>query len=99
MSPRHCSLQCLPTPAWDEGIDALKRNDFARAAKELRPLAGVQWVVKAPKDFKAEKMTGEIKPGGTLTGRIVGQRAKTSWTLDFDMNLPAKDAAAGFGCK
>ena len=44
-------------------------------------------------------MAGEIKPGGTLTGRIVGQRAKTSWTLDFDMNLPTKDAAAGIGCK
>ena len=30
----------VPTYAgMDEGIDALKRNDFARAAKELRPLA------------------------------------------------------------
>ena len=77
---------------------AVKSMDFS-TNNAKSPLAGVQWVVEASKDFKVEKMTGEIKPGGTLTGRIVGQRAKTSWTLDFDMNLPTKDAAAGFGCK
>jgi TPR repeat protein len=76
---------------------AVKSIDFA-TSNAKSPLAGVQWVVEAPKDFKVEKMTGEIKPGGTLAGRIVGQRAKTSWTLDFDMNLPTKDAAAGFSC-
>ena len=77
---------------------AVKSIDFS-TNNAKSPLAGVQWVVEAPKDFKVEKMTGEIKPGGTLTGRIVGQRAKTSWALDFDMNLPTKDAAAGMGCK
>jgi TPR repeat protein len=63
------------------------------------PLAGIQWVVESPKDFKVEKMAGDVKPGGRLSGRIVGSRAKTSWNLDFDVTLPAKDAAAGLSCK
>jgi TPR repeat protein len=62
------------------------------------PLAGVQWVVEATRDFRVEKMTGDIRPGGTLSGRIVGARDKTSFTFDFDLNLPAKDAAAGMSC-
>jgi len=77
---------------------AVKSIDFA-PSHAGSPLAGVQWVVEAAKDFKVEKMTGELKPGGTLAGRIVGQRAHTSWTLEFDLNLPAKDASAGLGCK
>ena len=63
------------------------------------PLAGVQWVVEAPKDFKVEKLAGDLKPGGVLTGHIVGSRDKTSWNLDFDVALPAKDAAAGMSCE
>jgi hypothetical protein len=55
-------------------------------------------VVGAPKDFKVEKLAGDVKPGGTLAGRITGRRAKTSWALDFDVNLPSKDAAAGMTC-
>ena len=62
------------------------------------PLAGVQWSIEASKDFKVEKMTGEIKPGALLSGKIVGSRGKTSFTLDFDVTLPAKDAAAGMTC-
>ena len=62
------------------------------------PLSGVQTVVEAPKDFKVERMTGEIRPGGLLSGRIVGGRGKTSFTLDFNVTLPAKDAAAGMSC-
>jgi TPR repeat protein len=61
-------------------------------------LAGIQRVVEAPKDFKVEKMTGEIKPGGTLAGRIVGNLDKTAFTFDFELSLPAKDAAAGMNC-
>jgi TPR repeat protein len=77
---------------------AVKAIDFstnhARSA-----LAGVQWVVEAPRDFRVEKMTGDIKPGAMLSGKIVGSRDKTSWNLDFDVTLPAKDAAAGRTCK
>ena len=62
------------------------------------PLAGVQWVIESPKDFKVEKMTGDIKPGGTLSGKIVGSRDTTAFTFDFELNLPAKDAAAGLTC-
>jgi TPR repeat protein len=63
------------------------------------PMAGIQRVVEAPKDFKVEKMSGEIKPSGTLSGRIVGNLDKTAFTFDFDVNLPAKEAAAGMDCK
>ncbi|MEO8346980.1 MAG: tetratricopeptide repeat protein [Betaproteobacteria bacterium] len=62
------------------------------------PSAGLQRVVESPKDFRVEKMTGEIKPGAMLTGKIVGGLGKTSWTFDFDVKLPEKDAAAGMTC-
>jgi hypothetical protein len=62
------------------------------------PMAGIQRVVQAPKDFKVEKMTGEVKPGGALSGKIAGNLDKTMFTFDFDLNLPAKDAAAGMSC-
>jgi TPR repeat protein len=62
------------------------------------PMAGIQRVVEAPKDFKAEKMTGEIKPGGTLSGKIVGNLDKTAFTFDFELNLPVKEASAGMSC-
>jgi TPR repeat protein len=61
-------------------------------------LSGVQWVVASPNDFKVEKMTGDVKPGGMLTGRIVGSRGRTTWNFEFDVKLPAKDAAAGIRC-
>ena len=63
------------------------------------PMAGIQRVVEAPKDFKVEKMTGEIKAGGTLSGKIAGNLDKTSFVFDFDVNLPPKEAGAGMGCK
>ncbi len=62
------------------------------------PMAGIQRVVQAPKDFKVEKMTGEVKPGGALSGKIAGNLDKTTFTFDFELNLPAKDAAAGMSC-
>jgi len=63
------------------------------------PMAGIQRVVQAPKDFKVEKMTGEVKPGGALSGKIAGNLDKTTVTFDFELNLPAKDAAAGMSCR
>jgi hypothetical protein len=62
------------------------------------PMAGIQRVVQAPKDFKVEKMTGAVKPGGVLSGRIAGKLDKTTFAFDFEMNLPAKSAAAGMDC-
>jgi uncharacterized protein len=60
-------------------------------------LAGVQWALE-PKDFKVEKLSGDLKPGGVLAGRISGNRGGTSFVLDFDLLLPQKDAAAGMSC-
>ena len=62
------------------------------------PMAGIQRVVHAPKDFKVEKMSGEVKPGGALSGKIAGNLDNTTFTFDFELNLPAKDAAAGMSC-
>jgi hypothetical protein len=62
------------------------------------PLAGMQWVADAPKEVKVERMSGNVEPGGSLSGRIVGNHGKTSWTLDFDVALPMHEAAAGMTC-
>ncbi|MEP7180653.1 MAG: hypothetical protein ABI886_00525 [Betaproteobacteria bacterium] len=64
-------------------------------------LAGRQWVIDAGKDFKVERLSGEVKAGGTLAGRITGSRSSDgpySWDLEFDVRLPAKSAAAGMSC-
>jgi hypothetical protein len=68
-------------------------------------MVGRQWVFKLPEDkesLKFEKLTGNIVPGGTISGRITGGKvsdgSKYSWEADFDFTLPAKDAAAGPGC-
>lgn len=45
---------------------AVKWSDFStNNAKSV--LAGVQWIVESLKDFKVEKMTGEVKPGAMLS--------------------------------
>jgi hypothetical protein len=62
------------------------------------PMAGIQRVVQAPKDFKVEKMSGDVKPGGALSGKIAGNLDKTTFTFDFELNLPTEEAAAGMGC-
>jgi hypothetical protein len=68
-------------------------------------MVGRQWVFHLPEDkenLKFEKLTGNIVPGGTISGRITGGKlsdgSKYSWEADFDFTLPAKDAAAGPGC-
>lgn len=66
-------------------------------------MAGAQWVVEAPRDFKVERISGELKPGGNLSGRITGARTSDgrpySWDLAFDLSLPAREAASGMTCK
>src|SRR5262249_13127557 len=62
------------------------------------PMAGIQRVLQAPKDFKVEKLTGEVKPDGVLSGRISGGIDKTTFAFEFELTLPAKDAAAGMSC-
>jgi hypothetical protein len=65
-------------------------------AKPMVP--GVQWVLTAPAELKIEKLSGEVKPGGALAGHLAGTRGKTTFTLDFDLALPARNAAAGMNC-
>ena len=69
------------------------------------PLLGRQWVFELPKDkdtLKIEKLSGDVKPGGRLAGRITGGKQsdglKYSWEADFDLALPAKSAFGGLSC-
>ena len=63
---------------------------------------GKQYRVAAEDVLKVEKIAGDIKPGGTLVGRITGSRSSGgrpyAWDLAFDVKLPAKDAAGGVMC-
>jgi hypothetical protein len=58
-----------------------------------------------PKDkgiVRIERLSGDLKVGGTIDGRITGGKIsdgqKYSWEADFDMRLPVKSAMAGPGC-
>lgn len=66
---------------------------------------GLQDVLALPAQkahLKIEKLSGELKAGGRLAGKITGSKSVDekpySWDLDFDLALPAKGAAAGPGC-
>ncbi|HSP14991.1 MAG TPA: hypothetical protein VLV78_09585 [Thermoanaerobaculia bacterium] len=69
------------------------------------PFLGFQNAYDLPKDkaiVNIEKLSGDLKLGGKLAGRITGGRMadgkKYSWVADFDMKLPAKAAFGGQGC-
>ena len=71
------------------------------------PLLSRQWVLDPTKDkhIRFEKLSGDLKPGGRLAGRVTGGKTKEedtqaacSWQIDFDLKLPQKSAAAGIGC-
>lgn len=69
------------------------------------PFLGFQNVYELPKDkavVNIEKLSGVLKLGGNLAGRITGGRMadgkKYSWEADFDMKLPATAAFGGQGC-
>jgi hypothetical protein len=65
-------------------------------------MAGAQWVLEAPRDFKVETLSGQVRPGGRLAGRIAGSRTSDgrpyAWDLSFDVTLPAGEAASGVVC-
>ena len=65
-------------------------------------MAGAQWLIEAPKDFKVERISGDVRPGGKLSGRITGGRSSDgrtyAWDFTFDVTLPANEAASGVGC-
>jgi hypothetical protein len=63
-----------------------------------------QWVLEpaSDKQIKIESLTGELKRGGKLsgkiTGAIAGQKPAFSWDLQFDLVLPQRAAGAGPSC-
>jgi len=65
-------------------------------------MAGAQWLIEAPKDFKVERISGDVRPSGKLSGRITGGRSSDgrtyAWDFTFDVTLPANEAASGIGC-
>jgi hypothetical protein len=63
------------------------------------------WVsdASAGKDVRAEKMQGDLRPGGKLSGRMTGNASSWgtsySWVADFDLRLPNESSTAGMnGC-
>ncbi len=74
-------------------------------ANEPTPGAWQSFVFTLPGDkanLKVEKLSGDLKAGGRLAGRITGAKKEGerpySWDVDFDVALPEKGAAAGPGC-
>jgi len=67
------------------------------------PMLGRQWVM-LPKDkeLKVEKVSGDLKLGGRLAGRMTGGKTSDglpySWEIEFDFPLPARSAASGLSC-
>lgn len=63
-----------------------------------------QWVFDAASDkqIKFDALSGELKKGGKLTGKvtgaIAGQKPPFNWDLQFDLVLPQRAAGAGPGC-
>lgn len=80
---------------------SIKSIDFGMSHAKSA-MASAQWVVQAPKDFKVDKISGDLKPGGSLVGRITGSRSSDgrpyAWDLTFDVTLPTRDAASGITC-
>lgn len=76
------------------------------------PLLGRQWVFELPKDkeLKFEKLSGDLKLGGRLSGHVTGKKTSgeldrdgekgtpDSWEINFDFRLPDKSASGGTGC-
>jgi hypothetical protein len=68
------------------------------------PMISRQWLLELPadKDLKFEELSGEVKPGGRLSGRItlrkVSDEQSYSWAIDFDVRLPERTAGAGLTC-
>ena len=56
----------------------------------------------ADKGLTIQKLSGNLKLGGRLVGKITGSKKSDgldySWDIVFDLALPAKAAAAGPSC-
>lgn len=89
----------VPSPKTAKGVEI----GFAHATVlSLGPQE--QWVLEpaSDKQIKIESLTGELKRGGKLsgkiTGAIAGQKPAFNWDLQFDLVLPQRTAGAGPGC-
>jgi hypothetical protein len=94
------------------GADFSLRSGPASEVKSVETAAndgtspmGLQDVLALPAqkaNLKIAKLSGELKAGGRLAGKITGSKSVDeklySWDLDFDLALSAKAAAAGPGC-
>ena len=74
-------------------------------ANQPTPGAWQSFVFHLPADkanLKIEKLSGDLKTGGRLAGKVTGAKKEGeqpySWDVDFDVALPTKGAAAGPGC-
>jgi hypothetical protein len=58
--------------------------------------------VRQKRNGPVESLTGELKRGGKLSGKIngaiAGQKPAFSWELQFDLVLPQRAAGAGPSC-
>ena len=85
------------SPAAVESVEIL--------VNEPTPGAWQSFVFHLPADkasLKIAKLSGDLKKGGRLAGKITGAKKEGerpySWDVDFDVALPEKGAAAGPGC-
>ncbi len=68
------------------------------------PMLQQTWLFEpGDKGIRIEKMSGDLKAGGRLAGRItvntrLDQGQAYSWEADFDVAMPARTAAAGLSC-
>jgi hypothetical protein len=83
--------------------DAVKSVEMS-VGHSSSPMLGRQWVFDLPADkgLKIQKLSGSLKLGGRLAGKITGGKKSDdldySWDIVFDLALPAKAAAAGPSC-
>jgi len=72
------------------------------ARDSLQHRVGHEADLRGGANLKIEKLSGDLKIGGRLAGKITGAKKEGeqpySWDVDFDLALPAKAAAAGPSC-
>lgn len=89
--------KATPSPAAVKSVEMEIRHASS-------PMLWQTWLFEpGDKALKIEKLSGDLKPGGKLSGRITGKKTLDdgtaySWEADFDLQLPATAAAAGPGC-
>ena len=92
----------VPSPTAAKSVEM----SFSHASD---PMASRQWLFDPAKDkeLKIEKLSGNLKSGGRLAGKLTGAKKSDqqtekpttdTWDIVFDVAIPAKAAAAGPGC-